>query len=63
VLWVTRINQSTLARRRRFHPPEFFPGFSGARIVKLERNYRSTQNILDAAGAVVANILSGWANR
>src|SRR5258707_5923446 len=26
-----------------------------ARIVKLERNYRSTQNILDAAGAVVAN--------
>src|SRR6202045_1053077 len=26
-----------------------------ARIVKLDRNYRSTQNILDAAGAVVAN--------
>jgi DNA helicase-2/ATP-dependent DNA helicase PcrA len=24
-------------------------------VVKLERNYRSTQNILDAAGAVVAN--------
>ena len=29
--------------------------FPTARIVKLERNYRSTQNILDAAGAVVAN--------
>jgi len=29
--------------------------FPAARIVKLERNYRSTQNILDAAGAVVAN--------
>src|SRR2546430_2536376 len=26
-----------------------------SRIVKLERNYRFTQNILDAAGAVVAN--------
>jgi DNA helicase-2/ATP-dependent DNA helicase PcrA len=29
--------------------------FPGAIIRKLERNYRSTQNILDAAGAVVAN--------
>ena len=29
--------------------------FSKARIVKLEQNYRSTQNILDAAAAVVAN--------
>jgi len=28
--------------------------FEGATIRKLERNYRSTQNILDAAGAVVA---------
>ena len=28
--------------------------FPGATIRKLERNYRSTQNILDAAGAVVA---------
>src|SRR5260370_20102956 len=33
----------------------FSRDFTAARIVKLERNYRSTQNILDAAGAVVAN--------
>jgi DNA helicase-2/ATP-dependent DNA helicase PcrA len=33
----------------------FSRDFPTARIVKLERNYRSTQNILDAAGAVVAN--------
>ena len=33
----------------------FSRDFPHARIVKLERNYRSTQNILDAAGAVVAN--------
>jgi DNA helicase II / ATP-dependent DNA helicase PcrA len=33
----------------------FARDFPTARIVKLERNYRSTQNILDAAGAVVAN--------
>ncbi len=33
----------------------FSRDFPSARIVKLERNYRSTQNILDAAGAVVAN--------
>ncbi len=31
--------------------------FPGAVIVKLEQNYRSTQNILDAAGAVVSNNL------
>ncbi len=29
--------------------------FSGAEVYKLERNYRSTQNILDASGAMVAN--------
>jgi DNA helicase-2/ATP-dependent DNA helicase PcrA len=29
--------------------------FPGATVRKLERNYRSTQTILDAAGAVVAN--------
>src|SRR5258707_911794 len=33
----------------------FSRDFPTARIIKLERNYRSTQNILDAAGAVVAN--------
>jgi DNA helicase II / ATP-dependent DNA helicase PcrA len=33
----------------------FAEDFSGARVVRLERNYRSTQNILDAAAAVVAN--------
>src|SRR5271156_1658180 len=33
----------------------FSKDFPGARVVKLERNYRSTQNILDAAGAVVSN--------
>jgi DNA helicase-2/ATP-dependent DNA helicase PcrA len=33
----------------------FSRDFPGARVVKLERNYRSTQNILDAAGAVVRN--------
>ena len=34
---------------------EFEKSFPGAVIRKLERNYRSTQNILDAAGAVVEN--------
>ncbi len=33
----------------------FSRDFPAARIIKLERNYRSTQSILDAAGAVVAN--------
>ena len=33
----------------------FSHDFPNAKVVKLERNYRSTQNILDAAGAVVAN--------
>ena len=33
----------------------FSRDFPAAKIVKLERNYRSTQNILNAAGAVVAN--------
>jgi DNA helicase-2/ATP-dependent DNA helicase PcrA len=33
----------------------FSRDFPSARIIKLERNYRSAQQILDAAGAVVAN--------
>ena len=33
---------------------EFEKDFPDARIVRLEQNYRSTQNILEAAGAVVA---------
>jgi DNA helicase-2/ATP-dependent DNA helicase PcrA len=33
----------------------FSQDFPNAKIVRLERNYRSTQKILDAAGAVVSN--------
>jgi DNA helicase-2/ATP-dependent DNA helicase PcrA len=33
----------------------FSHDFPSARVVRLERNYRSSQNILDAAGAVVAH--------
>ena len=36
---------------------EFEKDFPDARIVRLEQNYRSTQTILEAAGAVVANNL------
>jgi len=36
---------------------EFEKDFPKARIVRLEQNYRSTQIILEAAGAVVANTL------
>ena len=33
----------------------FLEDFPGARTIRLEENYRSTQTILDAAGAVVSN--------
>jgi len=33
----------------------FSQDYPSARVVRLERNYRSTQTILDAAGAVVSN--------
>jgi DNA helicase-2/ATP-dependent DNA helicase PcrA len=35
----------------------FASDFPGARVIRLERNYRSTQRILDAASAVVARNL------
>ena len=37
------------------HILRFEQDFPGARVVRLEKNYRSKQSILDAAGAVVAH--------
>jgi DNA helicase-2/ATP-dependent DNA helicase PcrA len=36
---------------------DFERDYTGARIIRLEQNYRSTKNIIEAAGAVVANNL------
>ena len=43
-----------VARRRPPEHPRLRAGFPEATIVKLERNYRSTQIILDAASAVIS---------
>ena len=45
------------------HMVEFPDRFAGATVVTLERNYRSTPPILDAANAVMAGAGSGYGKR
>ncbi|HKQ06683.1 MAG TPA: UvrD-helicase domain-containing protein [Blastocatellia bacterium] len=40
--------------------PELFPG---ARIIKLEENFRSTQPVLDVANAIISEAQEGYAKR
>jgi DNA helicase II / ATP-dependent DNA helicase PcrA len=42
---------------------DFTTDFPGAEVICLDQNYRSTQTILDAAGAVIANNASSFKKR